>query len=245
MADLTPGIDVSHWEGEIYWKTVRDSGLVEFAIIKATDGADFVDPKFAANKSGAIAAGMPWGAFHFFQPAEDPVAQANWFVQHVGENCPVYVCDSEAHLLATLYTEPVARRLRGLPLRTTPRTLWTRLTGVSGLVDDTKLFLDAVEAQTGRKPAIYTSPYFWNTYMVPNPTWASDYDLWVAHWTTNPQPTLPNGWTTWKFWQYTDNGVIPGIPAKVDLDRYNGNLLSLQEYFKVRPRRIFLPFVNR
>jgi lysozyme len=245
MADLTPGIDVSHWEGEIYWKTVRDSGLVEFAFIKATDGADFVDPKFAANKSGLISASLPWGAFHFFQPAEDPVAQGNFFVQTVGENCPVYVCDAETHLLTTLYAEAVGRSLRGLPLRTTPRVIWNRLRGITGLVENTKLFLDTVEAHTGRKPAIYTSPYFWNTYMVPTPTWTSQYDLWVAHWTTRPQPTLPHGWTTWKFWQYTDAGRIPGIPAAVDLDRFNGNLLAMQQYFGVKPRRIFLPFINR
>jgi lysozyme len=122
---------------------------------------------------------------------------------------------------------------------------WTRLTGISGIVDDTKLFLDTVEAQTGRKPVIYTSPYFWNTYMVPNPAWASDYDLWVAHWTSNPQPLLPNGWSTWTFWQYTDRGIIPGIPSAVDLDRFNGNLPALQDYFGVRSRRVFLPFIHR
>jgi lysozyme len=245
MADLTPGIDVSHWEGEIYWKTVRDSGLVEFAFIKATDGEDFIDPNFAANKSGIIAASLPWGAYHFFQPDEDPVVQANFFVKTVGANCPVYVCDCETHLLTTLYSESEGLELRGRPLKLTPRLLLNRLLGTSSLVSATKLFLDTVEARTGRKPVIYTSPYFWNSYMLPNPTWASQYDLWVAHWTTKLEPLLPNGWSTWTFWQYSDDGIIPGIPSKVDLDRFNGNLLLMRDYFKVQLRRIFLPFIGR
>jgi hypothetical protein len=28
------------------------------------------------------------------------------------------------------------------------------------------------------------------------------------------------GWTSWAFWQYTSSGIIPGIQARVDLNRF-------------------------
>jgi hypothetical protein len=38
---------------------------------------------------------------------------------------------------------------------------------------------------------------------------------------------VPSPWTTWKFWQYADNGSVPGISGAVDLDRFNGTLAQL------------------
>ena len=74
--------------------------------------------------------------------------------------------------------------------------------------------------------AIYVSPSFWRTYMG-DTTWfaLNGYDiLWVAHWTTGVAPTVPGGnWAGdgWTFWQYTSDGVVPGISGRVDLNRYH------------------------
>ena len=38
-----------------------------------------------------------------------------------------------------------------------------------------------------------------------------------------PTPSVPgNNWggKSWTFWQYSDNGIVPGITGGVDLDRY-------------------------
>jgi len=68
---MIPGIDVSHYQGEIDWQAVKDSGI-QFAFVKATDGATSVDPMFSKNVALANAAGVPIGAYHFFRggPAE-------------------------------------------------------------------------------------------------------------------------------------------------------------------------------
>ena len=47
------GIDVSKWQGEIDWGRVRASG-VDFAFIKATEGGDLVDDRFAENWVAAM-----------------------------------------------------------------------------------------------------------------------------------------------------------------------------------------------
>lgn len=54
------GIDVSRYQGEIDWQEVRRSG-VEFVWIKATEGGDYLDPKFHSYWEGARAAGIPAG----------------------------------------------------------------------------------------------------------------------------------------------------------------------------------------
>jgi lysozyme len=48
--------------------------------------------------------------------------------------------------------------------------------------------------------------------------------LWVAHWTTGVAPIVPGanwGGDGWTFWQYTSDGVVPGITGRVDLNRYH------------------------
>ena len=58
------GIDVSNHQGDIDWQAVRASN-VKFAYIKATEGGDHVDQRFAQNWAGAKAAGVKHGAYHF------------------------------------------------------------------------------------------------------------------------------------------------------------------------------------
>lgn len=59
------GIDVSHWQGQPNWKNVKRRYGIAFALIKATQGTGFIDPEFERNWSGAAAAGLARGAYHF------------------------------------------------------------------------------------------------------------------------------------------------------------------------------------
>jgi lysozyme len=59
------GIDVSHHQGDINWKELAASGI-QFAYIKATEGADFKDVDFDDNWNGARAAKIVPGAYHFY-----------------------------------------------------------------------------------------------------------------------------------------------------------------------------------
>ena len=78
------------------------------------------------------------------------------------------------------------------------------------------------------------SPYFWRTNL--NDTrWFADngYEvLWVAHWhVAVPQPPAENwGGKGWTFWQYTSDGVVPGISGRVDLNHFNGTDLTRVTY---------------
>ena len=88
-----------------------------------------------------------------------------------------------------------------------------------------RTFLDRVYARTGERAMIYTSPAFWKNNMGDTQTFAvAGYrTLWIAHWTTAANPTVPAanwGGSGWTFWQYTSDGSVAGITGRVDLDRY-------------------------
>jgi len=77
-------VDVSTWQGEIDWPALKAAGI-ELAIMKATEGIGYTDPRFVENWAGAKAAGMRRGAYHFARPdaGNDPIAEAQWFLNVV------------------------------------------------------------------------------------------------------------------------------------------------------------------
>jgi lysozyme len=195
------GIDVSHWQGTIIWADVAADGI-DFAFAKATEGRLYADDQYARNKARAAANGVALGAYHFANPdktANDAILEADNFVDvaDLGPNNLIPVLDLEKHGGFS------KKKLRQ----------WV------------KAWLFRVEARTGVKPMIYTSPSFWKERMG-NPTWFSDhgYRLWIAHWYV-AKPRVPaqnwdgRGWTVW---QYDDCGTVAGIDGCVDLDRFKG-----------------------
>jgi GH25 family lysozyme M1 (1,4-beta-N-acetylmuramidase) len=204
------GIDVSHWQGTISWTKVAAAGK-KFAIIKATESTDYVDPQYATNHANAKAAGMWTGAYHFARPStttNDAVLEADHFaaVMKLGAGDLIPALDLEDS--------------GGM--------------SVAGLQSWVTKFLGEVTAKVGVKPMIYTSPSFWKNHMGDSRTLAdAGYKtLWIAHWGVS-SPTVPAsnwGGHGWTFWQYTSDGTVPGITGRVDLDRFNGLDLTPQAY---------------
>ena len=79
----TNGIDVSHYQGTVDWVKVKATGIT-FAYAKATDGNTYTDPQFHTNWQGMRAAGILRGAYHFYETNDDPVTQANNFINALG-----------------------------------------------------------------------------------------------------------------------------------------------------------------
>jgi lysozyme len=74
------GVDVSSHQGEVDWHRVAGDGI-EFAYIKATEGADFVDERFRRNWEGAAEAGLDRGGYHFFTLCRPGTEQAENFLR--------------------------------------------------------------------------------------------------------------------------------------------------------------------
>lgn len=195
-----PGIDVSHWQGTIDWQAVADDGI-RFAFAKATEGRTFDDDLYPANRAGAKAAGVRFGAYHFAAPnrsRRDARLEARHYVRVAGL--------TKGDLVPALDLE----RTGGLTS--------------AQLIDWTRVWVQRVSQLVGERPVIYTSPHFWRTYMA-NTTWFADhgYRVWVARWSSTVRvPASSWGGEDWTFWQYTDCGSVDGIDGCVDLDWFNG-----------------------
>ena len=62
--DVLLGIDISKWNGNVNWKEVKEAG-VEFVIIRAGYGTNYVDPYFEKNIENAIDNNMIIGVYWF------------------------------------------------------------------------------------------------------------------------------------------------------------------------------------
>ena len=74
------GIDVSHWQGEIDWRKVGDSGI-DFVYLKATEGLKGVDSSHSRHKKTLKSLGMLHGSYHFLKPDADGAEQARHFIE--------------------------------------------------------------------------------------------------------------------------------------------------------------------
>lgn len=194
------GIDVSHHNGDIDWSMVKQAGA-EFAFMKATEGATFVDKRFKENWKEARAAGIKVGAYHFFRPRTNLQSQIDNFARTLGTVSPgdlPPVIDAEVP------------------------SDWSRLTGKQS-VDLIIGFIDGIRAKLGDNvhPIIYLSPSFCDDVLKNDPR-LKNYPLWLAHYTSASRPRVPKPWEFWTFWQFTENGRVAGISGNVDINRFNG-----------------------
>ncbi|MBI3712163.1 MAG: glycosyl hydrolase family 25 [Burkholderiales bacterium] len=194
------GVDVSHFQGNVDWAAVKAAGIA-FAFAKASDGNTYQDTQFKKNWQGMQAAGLPRGAYHFYESNDDPVTQANNFLSAVGA-------------LAKTDLPPV------IDIESTKGNF-----GNNSLAANLQICLDAVEKGLKCTPIIYTNCAFWNANLTAE---FGRYPLWIARYSSAP-PTIPNGWTNWNFWQYSESGTVPGVTGAVDLDRFAGSKDDLQQ----------------
>lgn len=77
------GIDVSHYQENISWVAMAQSGDVKFVYIKATEGTTNQDPTFKANWDSAFKNGITPGAYHYFTDTSPAHDQAENFIATV------------------------------------------------------------------------------------------------------------------------------------------------------------------
>lgn len=88
----------------------------------------------------------------------------------------------------------------------------------AGLDRNLRRFIKGLEVHYGVRPIIYTGLRFSNRHL----TGFGDYALWLAEYEES-EPVLPEGWTDWTFWQWSQAWDAAGVNGKVDADRFNGD----------------------
>ena len=191
------GIDVSKYQGDIDWSTAQKGG-VAFAWLKATEGGDRVDERFAENWRGARAAGVPRGAYHFFYHCRSGAEQARWFIANVPR-------DPEA-------LPPV------LDVEWTPDSpTCTKRPPREDLVAEMKDFLDTVEKHYGVRPIIYAPIDVHRDRLVGT---FPRHEFWLRAVKDHPDNVYTS--RDFRFWQYTATGTVPGVTGEVDRNAFSG-----------------------
>ena len=149
--NLVHGVDVSYWEPRIDWQALRTQSF-KFALIRATSGVGYVDPKFKSHWEGARKEGLLRGAYHYLIANQDPKQQADLFISTIsadrGELPPIIDLEDK-------YNENASNSL---------------------IIDTCKAILDRVEKAFGVKPMIYSRTQYLNLHVSRNgkaPSWAN------------------------------------------------------------------------
>ena len=168
------GIDISHHQGIIDWEKLQSAQKadipIRFVFIKATEGGDHKDSHFDNNFAAAREHGFIRGAYHFYNPATDPITQADFFISH-----------------ATLEKGdlPPVIDIEKAPSRQQQRSFYAQLIQ----------FLYRLEAHYGVRPILYAS-YKYKEHYLDYPE-LDRYPLWIAHYHV-PQPGYQGEWSFWQ-----------------------------------------------
>ena len=198
-AVVQQGVDVSFYQGEIDWNAVKAAGI-DFAILRVgyrgwgEEGTLNPDETFAANLTGARAAGLEVGVYFFSQAMDVQEAreEAAYVLELLGDTpleLPVYF-DWE-HIA----TDEEAR---------------THAVDTATLTELSLAFCETIEAG-GYRGGVY----FYRSLGY----WAYDLaalqgrDLWLA-----AVGDAPEFRYRFDMWQYSYTGQVPGIPTDVDLN---------------------------
>lgn len=199
------GVDVSEYQGSIDWDVLAGQNL-SFAYIKATNGSDYTDKKFAYNWENAKKSGLAIGAYHLFSYDQPALEQARNFISTVPPGGLPPAVDVE---------------LYGKDRDNPPEQEKT----VQALAQ----FLNKIEQHYGKKPVIYATKKAYQLYIMGH---FDDNPLWIRN--PKSEPVLPDG-RKWMFWQYNNDGELKGYWGEsrfIDLNVFNGTKKEFAEFMK-------------
>lgn len=181
------GIDVASHQGDIDWEQVPGDDI-EFAYVKATEGGDFTDGRFAASWERAASVDLERGAYHFFTLCTPGAEQAEHFLRTVP-------ADDPGELPPALDLE-LAGNCRERPPEEDVRA-------------EVEAFIALVEAERGREVLLYVGDDWEDRYPVRDEL---DRPIWHRRWVQRPETE------DWVVWQASGRAEVAGIEGPVDLD---------------------------
>lgn len=206
-SSITYGIDVSKFQGTIDWAQVAGSGI-DFAMVRvgyrdSTTGEIKADTNAKFNMQEAEKNGIKVGAY-FFSTAvttDEAVEEADWVANYISQYAITY---------------PVGYNCEGFENSSSRQYSLT----VDQRSNIAMAFLKEIGAK-GYTPMFYASKNElsgdakWKTSTI-----EKSYKIWMA-WYNQDTSNIANGPAydgQCAMWQYTNQGSIPGIGQKVDVD---------------------------
>ncbi|OBW40953.1 Lysozyme M1 precursor [Chryseobacterium sp. MOF25P] len=174
--DKTYGFDISHYQNkeDIKWDSLSIGNKtipLEFVVMRATMGNRNADKNFDEFWASAKEHHLIRGAYHFYRADEDPVIQANNFLDNVklesGDLPPV------------------------LDIEKIPKSK-----SKEKLIEDLKVWCKIVEETYGEKPIIYTYYHYYKDFLRGE---FEGYPIWLANYNDVPEPSPEDHWDFWQF----------------------------------------------
>lgn len=157
------GIDLSHYQGTVFWKTVGENANMAYVYLKATEGGSRIDSKYQDNIDMAHQYGLKVGSYHFYRPRYSQLQQLNNFLSQCrpGDQDLIPMVDIETR------------------------------SGLSEeeFCDSLFKFLRLIERTYRQKPLIYTGANFYNHNLAGK---IDNYKLMIAQYTKS-EPFLTDG----------------------------------------------------
>ena len=165
------GIDLSHYQGEVFWETVGENTKMAYVYLKATEGGDRIDEMYERNINLAHRYGLKVGSYHFYRPKTEQIKQL--------ENFKTQCLPGEQDLIPMIDID-------------TKQVLPTE-----EFCDSLMKFLTLVEDAYKQKPLLYTGKNFYNKYLLSK---VNDYQLMIAQYTEH-EPVLADerDFTLWQY----------------------------------------------
>ena len=154
------GIDISHYQNDVFWQAIGDHTNMAYVYLKATEGGDNIDPRYEHNIELAHSYGIKVGSYHYFRPTVSLESQL--------KNFKTQCLPAEQDLIPMIDVETDA----GLPHEE--------------FCDSLTTFLKLVERAYHQKPLVYTFRNFYNKHLV---GLIDDYKLMIAMY-TDEEPVL-------------------------------------------------------
>ena len=225
--DRVYGIDLSRYQHEdhgkvykIHWDRLRITDLgtlstktikgrvdypVSFAYVKSTEGCTVLNAYYVADYKAARAHGIRTGTYHFFSTKSAGTAQAKYFLK--------YSRFLKGDLPPVLDVEPSDAQIAAMG-------------GAAVMFHHIRAWMSYVYKHTGRRPILYISQVFANTYMPLAPDLGDNYHVWIARY-GEYKPNFKLA-----YWQLSPDGTVRGIHGGVDINVFNGYRNQYEEFLK-------------
>lgn len=154
------GIDISHYQGEVFWEAIGHNAKMSYVYLKATEGGDKIDQTYEYNIQLARQNGLKVGSYHFFRPKTELSKQIDNFITQCRPQDQDLIPMIDIETKSGLSTE--------------------------AFCDSLFKFLDMVETAYKQKPLLYTGTNFYNKYLVGK---LNGYKLMIAQY-TDEEPIL-------------------------------------------------------
>lgn len=187
------GIDLSHYQGDVFWQAVGENTNMVYVYLKSTEGGDKIDDRYESNIRLAHQHGLKVGSYHFYRPKTEQKKQL--------ENFMMQCLPGEQDLLPMIDIESTG----GL--------------STQEFCDSLFKFLALVEEAYRQKPLLYTFTNFYNRHLAGK---IDGYRLMIAQYTKDKTPILTDG-RDYEMWQYTSKGRLIGVSGYVDKSRFMGS----------------------